>query len=101
MTFITIEKAKLEQVLAALKTCEIRNAGWCTLTYQHYDFDQVEAAVEVVEQSLSAQPAVQPSVKEPAVWVRPTGHNDSGVAHFGPTCPPGWVGSATPFFKET
>ena len=61
MTFITIEKAKLEQVLAALKTCEIRNAGWCTVNYQHYDFDQVEAAVEVVEQSLSAEEVTRTS----------------------------------------
>ena len=38
-------------------------------------------------------------VQEPSVWVRPNGINNSGVAHYGPTCPPGWVGAATAYFK--
>jgi hypothetical protein len=36
----------------------------------------------------------------PFVWVRPNGSNSIGVAHYGPTCPPGWAGAAEPAFRQ-
>lgn len=34
-------------------------------------------------------------------WVRRVGYPEmgSGVAHFGPECPPGWVGAAVPMHE--
>ena len=56
--------------------------------------DEAVEVYEAIEQALAA-----PTVQEPVVWVRTNGLNNSGVAHYGPTCPPGWVGAATAYFK--
>ena len=37
---------------------------------------------------------------EPVVWVRPNGIDNFGVAHFGKTCPPGWVMAAKPYYTR-
>ena len=48
------------------------------------------------------EPATLPccDAAAPFVWVRPNGGNSIGVAHYGPTCPPGWAGAAEPAFRQ-
>ncbi len=58
------------------------------------EFDEkAKPIITAIKQARSAP------VQEPVVWVRTNGLNNSGVAHYGPTRPPGWVGAATAYFK--
>ena len=67
--------------------------------FQEY-MPEIHRLAELVRADERARMAERPAQQqEPVVWVRTNGLNNSGVAHYGPTCPPGWVGAATAYFK--
>jgi hypothetical protein len=93
-------QAKRTEVIAAgLKALsqdvqEPLNKGARTIGLSLDDWEKIGCVNHDCDQCKAAAP-----VQEPTVWVRPNGINNSGVAHYGPTCPPGWVGAATAYFK--
>ena len=87
MTHVTIERAKLELALEALKG---------NTTNPVIDPEQAaieDQAITACEQALAAQPNM------PYGWVRMNAGFNSGVFHLGTECPPGWVGGAVPVSK--
>jgi hypothetical protein len=40
------------------------------------------------------------NMPKPCAWVRPHAGGVTGVAHYGPHCPPGWVGAAEPLYDQ-
>jgi hypothetical protein len=84
----------LDLALYALKELVAQTeARLFAVKHDHVALQNAREAITAIKQARSAP------VQEPVVWVRTNGLNNSGVAHYGPTRPPGWVGAATAYFK--
>ena len=73
---------------------------WTDEERESDDFSKSEAEAVAAwnrRAAIAAQPAPEAG-PVPTVWVRRNGGFTSGVAHFGPECPPGWTLAAEPFY---
>ena len=77
----------IEAMKQALEALELAHPRFGVATETH------KQAITSLRQAIE-----QAEKQEPAVWVRTNGINNSGVAHYGPTCPPGWVAAAKPYY---
>ena len=94
-------KEALKLALEALEEAADAIDSWGSYASEYFqvkhdlenDISKAKSAITAIKEALAAP------VQEPAVWVRTNGINNSGVAYYGPTCPPSWVGAATAYFK--